>query len=98
MVIILWCLLSTGRLISTERESLSLYLTCAFLRAVLPLLGFGSGDSSLHIFMRVGNGSKCGKYMKPKPVSYSRVSFVQIISIQRINKLVAKQRSKCDKT
>ena len=46
---------------------------CAFLRAVLPLLGFGSGGSSLHIFRRVGNGSKCGKYMRPEPLSYSRV-------------------------
>ena len=46
---------------------------CAFLRAVLPLLGFGSGESSLHIFRRVGNGSKCGKYMRPEPLSYSRV-------------------------
>ena len=46
---------------------------CAFLRAVLPLLGFGSSESSLHIFRRIGNGSKCGKYMRPEPLSYSRV-------------------------
>ena len=24
-------------------------------------------------FRRVGNGSKCGKYMRPEPLSYSRV-------------------------
>ena len=47
---------------------------CALLRAVLPLLGsVGSGDCDMHIFRRVGRGSKRGLYMMPQPLSYGRV-------------------------
>ena len=46
---------------------------CAFLRAVLPLLGLGSGGSDLHIFRKVGHGAKCGLYMRAEALSYTRV-------------------------
>ena len=46
---------------------------CAFLRAVLPVLGLGSLKSNLTIFRRIGNGKICGVYMRDQSLSYSRV-------------------------
>ena len=46
---------------------------CNFLRAVLPVLGSGSLNSDLHIFRRIGNGSKRGMYMRDAPLSYGSV-------------------------
>ena len=46
---------------------------CAFLRAVLPLLGSGNLNSDLHVLRKVGRGRKVGVYMRDDPLSYGRV-------------------------
>ena len=46
---------------------------CAFLRAVLPVLGLGSLKDNLTVFRRIGHGKICGVYMRDQSLSYSRV-------------------------
>ena len=46
---------------------------CAFLRAVLPVLGAGGLKPELHIFRRIGNGKVRGRYLRGKALSYGRV-------------------------
>ena len=46
---------------------------CAFLRAVLPVLGAGDLKPDLHIFRRIGNGKVRGRYMRDEALSYGRV-------------------------
>jgi hypothetical protein len=46
---------------------------CAFLRAVLPVLGAGGLKPDLHIFRRIANGKVRGRYMRDQALSYGRV-------------------------
>ena len=86
MVTILWCLLSTERLTNTGRVRLFLYLTvarrgvlvlsselfCLCLALVLVSQACIFSGGLVHGLVMVL--TKCGKYMRPAPLSYSRVS------------------------
>ena len=46
---------------------------CAFLRAVMLVLGAGGWRPDLHIFRRIGNGKVRGRYTRDEALSYGRV-------------------------
>ena len=57
---------------------------CAFLRAVLPVLGLGSLSDDLTVLRRIGHGRKCGVYMRDQSLAYSRVRELVRILLEAI--------------